>query len=390
MRIFVLGVGATGSLIAKLLRRQGHQVACGDRDPSRARAFLGEQHLIVIQRVNARHVRDVVKAARGCHLLINTCPAVVNKIVLRAARRMRVHYLDTASHLWQSPVRPEQFSFDRQFCKIGRTALIQAGVAPGLTNVLAAQGAESLDELDSIKIRLFEDTNSENPVSQWSAEASFDEAISRPRVYRDGRFLLGKRFGEREVFRFATPIGPAAVVLAAQDEVVTLPHFFRMRHMDVKIGGTDVDRLRRWFREGKLNRSRGLVEARFPATSSPRLMTRLVRRGILHNARFGISVLVYGRARQRPLLIRWDATFPSLLALRQRKFLYSPIAWATAQLTVVFVKHFPRQTSGVLSPEALPAATRSKILAAVRSRGIRLSKRVIRLKTLAERVEGKA
>src|SRR5689334_7579710 len=37
-----------------------------------------------------------------------------------------------------------------------------------------------------------------------------------------------------------------------------------------------------------------------------------------------------------------------------------------------------------------PAATRSKMLAAVRSRGIPLSKRVIRLKTLAGRVEGKA
>src|SRR5205807_10294000 len=40
MRIFVLGAGATGSLLAQLLERQGHNVWCGDRDPERARRFL--------------------------------------------------------------------------------------------------------------------------------------------------------------------------------------------------------------------------------------------------------------------------------------------------------------------------------------------------------------
>lgn len=387
MRIFVLGAGATGSLIAKFLSRQGHHVACGDRDTSRARAFLGERPLLAIQRVNARRINDVVKVARGCHLLINTCPTVFNNIVLRAALRLRVHYLDTASHLRQSAFRPEQFSFDANFRKKGRTAFIQAGAAPGLTNLLVAQAAASLDELDTIKIRLFEDTHSDDPVSQWSAEASFDEATSKPRVYRDRHFAFGKRFGEREVFRFAPPIGPAAVVLAAQDEVVTLPHFFRIRDMDVKIGGPDMDRLRRWFRQGKLNRSRGLVSSRFPATPTPRLMTSLVRRRILHNARFGIAVLAYGRMHQRPILIRWDATFPSLSYLRRRHLVCSPIAWATAQMTAMFVKHFPRHTAGVLSPEALPAATRRNILAAVRSRGIRLSRRVTPLKNLDLTIE---
>lgn len=380
MRIFVLGTGATGSLIAKLLARQGHHVACGDRDPTRARSFLGEQSLTVIQRVNARNVRDVAQAAKGCHLLINACPAGLNKIILRAALRIRAHYLDTASHLRQSPFRPEQFGFDDRFRKAGRVALIQAGAAPGLTNVLAAQAAESLHELHSIKIRLFEGTTSDDPISQWSAEGSFDEATSKPRIYRNRRFLLGKRFGEREVFRFRSPIGPATVVLAAQDEVVTLPHYFRLRDMDAKIGGPDVDRLQRWFRQGKLNRSRGLVSSRFPATTPPHVMRSLVRKRVLHNARFGVSVLVYGRMHRRPLLIRWDAMFPSLIELRRRKCLWSPIAWATAQSTAVFVKHFPRQASGVLSAEALPIGARTKILASIRSRGIRLLKRVIGLK----------
>ena len=210
MRVFILGVGATGSLLAKLLIRQGHEVLCGDRDPVRARAFLGEHSTLVIQRVNARNPRSIVKAAKGCHLLVNACPAVFNKTILRAAIRLRAHYIDTASHLIQSPFRPEQHRFDRLFREKNRLALIHAGAAPGLTNLLAMQAAAGLDTIERVQVRLFEETASDNPVSQWSADDSFDEAVSRPRIYRNGRFEFGERFGERELFRFPRRSGRSA------------------------------------------------------------------------------------------------------------------------------------------------------------------------------------
>ena len=236
MKVFVLGVGATGSLLAKLLVRQGHQVMCGDRDPTRARAFLGEHSTLVIQRVHARNVRSIVKAAKG------------------------------------------------------------------------------------------------------------------------------------------------GVRLAAQDEVVTIPHVLRVREMDAKIGGIDMERLRRWYRQGKLTRSRGLVEARFPATPTPRAMSKLVRRGILRNERFAAAILVYGRKRTRPFMVRWDALFPSLYELRHGGLTCSPVAWSAAQITALFVKYMPKELAGVYAPEALPIATRRNILKAARSRGIRLTKTVTRLK----------
>ncbi|HSB49692.1 MAG TPA: saccharopine dehydrogenase NADP-binding domain-containing protein, partial [Burkholderiales bacterium] len=229
MRIFVLGAGSTGSLIAHLLVRQGHQVSCGDRDPVRARRFLGRKSRIPIYEVNARNLWSIVRAARGSHLIVNASPAVFNRIVIRAALRLRAHYLDTSSHQTRNPFKAEQVGFDRQFKAKNRAAVINAGIAPGLTNLLVARSAELLDGLDTVQIRLYESTDSDAPVSQWSHDSAFDEAISRPPVYRQGRFHLGKRFGEREVFRFPPPIGPAGVVLAAQDEVVTLPRVLGMR-----------------------------------------------------------------------------------------------------------------------------------------------------------------
>lgn len=372
---------ASGSLLAKLLVRQGHQVMCGDRDPIRARAFLGEHSTLVIQRVHARNVRSIVKAAKGCHLLVNACPAAFNKTILRAAIQLRSHYIDTASRLTQSPFRPEQYRFDGLFRKNKRLALIHAGVAPGLTNLLVMRAAAALDTIERVQVRLFEETASDSPVSQWSADDSFDEAVSRPRIYRNGLFEFGKRFGERELFRFPAPIGPVGVRLAAQDEVVTIPHVLRVREMDAKIGGIDMERLRRWYRQGKLSRSRGLVAARFPATPTPRAMSKLVRRGILRNERFAAAVLVYGRKRTSPFMIRWDARFPSLFELRRRGLTCSPVAWSAAHLTALFVKHLPRELAGVYVPEALPIATGRNILRAARSSGIRLTKTVTRLKS---------
>src|SRR5215472_2947440 len=154
MRIFVLGAGGTGSLLAQLLERQGHIVWCGDRK-------------IEVIEANARNLWSIVRAARGANLIVNALPAVFNKIILRAALRLRTHYLDLNSHLVHHPFRPEQFRFHKQFVAKNRVALVCAGVAPGLTNLLTERAAEMLDSVESIQIRLFESTESKDPISTW-------------------------------------------------------------------------------------------------------------------------------------------------------------------------------------------------------------------------------
>jgi len=388
MRIFVLGAGATGSPLAQLIARQGHTVWCGDRDPERARRFLGKRSPIPIHQVNARNFWGIVRAGRGCHLLVNALPAVFNEIVLRAALRLRAHYLDLGAHLVRHPFRAEQLGFHKRFQHKNRTAVITAGVAPGLTNLLVRRGAEMLDAVEAVHIRLYESTESEDPISTWSAEGSFDQAVSRPRVYRDTRFRLAQRFGEPERFRFPPPIGETRVLLAAQDEVGTLPRFLALREMDVKIGGNEIYRLRRWYRQGKLSRSRGLVARRFPKTPTPRMVAKLIRRGVLQNARFALAVLVRGVKNEQPVLIRWDASFPTLYQIRRRGMLTTPIAYATSHLAALFIKHFPRDLDGVYPPEALPAETRQAILADARLRDFRITMKVTRLKKPEEEEEG--
>jgi len=376
MRIFVLGAGATGSLLARLLERQGHTVWCGDRDPERARRFLGKRSIIPVATVNARNLRGIVRAARGCQLIVNASASVFNLIVMRAALHLRAHYLDLSSHLTRNPFKAEQFSLAKRFMEKNRVAVINAGAAPGLTNLLVRRAAESMDEVESVHIRLYESSESRDPISQWSPEVTFDEAISNPRVYRNGRFRMEKRFAEPEKFPFLPPIGATRVVLAAQDEVSTLPYVIPMRNMDVKIGGNEFDRLRRWYKQGKLKKSRGLVRQRFPQTASPKGIARLIRRGTLHNARFLAVVLVSGTQRDKRedyrVVTRTDCVFPTLYQIRRQGLFATPVAYATAHVAVHFIKFFPRQTPGVFAPEMLEPTVWRAILAGVRASGIKL------------------
>jgi saccharopine dehydrogenase (NAD+, L-lysine-forming) len=384
MRIFILGAGATGSLLAQLLERQGHVVWCGDRDPARARRFLGKKSAIPVATVNARNLRAIVKAAKGCQLIVNASASVFNQIVIRAALRLRAHYMDLSSHLTKNPFKPEQERYKKKFEEKHRAALINTGAAPGLTNLLVKRAAEMLDEVQSVHIRIYESSESDDPISQWSPEVSFDEAISHPRIYRDKKYQLAKRFSELEKFRFPDPIGTANVVLAAQDEVATLPHYIPMRELDVKIGGNEFDRLRRWHKLGILSKSRGLTRRHFPETSSPRKIAALIRQGVLQNARFAASVIVIGlkhspKEDQR-LSIRSDAIFPTLYQIRRQGKFNTPVAFATAHVAGQFIKFFSRETEGVFPPEALPLEVRRAILAGVKKSGVKLAHKITALK----------
>ena len=140
--------------------------------------------------VNARNLWGIVRAARGSQLLVNASAAVFNEIVLRAALRIRCHYIDLSAHLTRNPFKAEQLRYDKKFQDKNRAAVITSGAAPGLTNLLAARAAAQMDSVDAVYIRLYESTDSDDPVSQWSAEVSFDEAISVPRIVRGGKFRL--------------------------------------------------------------------------------------------------------------------------------------------------------------------------------------------------------
>ncbi len=157
-----------------------------------------------------------------------------------------------------------------------------------------------------------------------------------------------------------------------------------MRELDVKIGGNEFDRLRRWHKLGILSKSRGIPRHRFPETSSPRKIAALIRQGVLQNARFAASVIVIG-AKHSPkedqrLSIRSDVMFPTLYQIRRQGKFNTPVAYATAHVAALFIKFFPRELEGVFPPETLPVEVRRAILAGVKKSGVKITHKVTQLK----------
>ena len=145
----------------------------------------------------------------------------------------------------------------------------------------------------------------------------FDEAISNPRF--TGIRNTFWRSGSPNWKNSASQIRSAQRMSCWQRKMrlPLCPKFIPMRDLDVKIGGNEFDRLRRWHKQGKLSKSRGLQRQRFPETSSPRKIASLIRRGLLQNARFAASVLVrgvnHGPKEDEYLLIRSRRIVPHAL-----------------------------------------------------------------------------
>src|SRR6267378_4441879 len=162
------------------------------------------------------------------------------------------------------------------------------------------------------------------------------------------------------------------------------PGFIPIKDLDVKIGGSEFDRLRRWHKLGILSKSRGIPRQRFPETSSPRKIAALIRQGVLQNARFAASVIVIGvkhsSKEDQRLSIRSDVMFPTLYQIRRQGKFNTPVAYATAHVAALFVKYFPRDIEGVFPPEALPVEVRRAILAGVKKSGVKVAHKVTALK----------
>ena len=118
------------------------------------------------------------------------------------------------------------------------------------------------------------------------------------------------------------------------------------------------------------------------------MIAKLIRQGILQNARFAAATLVKGMKRGKKedqhLLMRSDCTFPTLYQIRQQGRYTTPVAYATAHIAALFIKYLLRNLAGVFAPEVLPAETRRAILAGLRNHKIRVTHKTTVLKHKSE------
>jgi saccharopine dehydrogenase-like NADP-dependent oxidoreductase len=240
-RILVLGgAGEMGSVAVRdLVEHTDHEIVIADLRPEAATKLADE--LDSSSRVSTRVVdveddRSLREAMAGVDTVLTATYMRWNVRVTRAAIEAGVHLVDLGAYVADTA---EQLAMDEQAREAGCRIVPGCGVAPGLTNVLAAHGARQLDQVESIRIYSY----ITHPIttSPGIVYTRFDASRGVSLVYRDGRLEEHPSFGEEEAVEFPPPYGTQLVHLVPHPEPLTLPKYLDVRNVVFKVGYPEED-----------------------------------------------------------------------------------------------------------------------------------------------------
>lgn len=385
MKILIVGAGAQGSVIATEIVKSPEvsEVRLSDINLKKAEELAKrlKSEKVRTYRVDANKVNDIMRAAKEANIIVNatTWNAKFNLNIMEAAFETGAHYQDLASH------PPQQLELSERWKEAGLTALIDTGVSPGLTNVLAAQAADKLDRVDEIRVRLWGAVESQEPLSLWSPETAWGDMAAEPIVYENGEYMAVPPFSGEEIYNFPEPVGPQTVYMHSHEEPETLPHFIGkdVRYVDFKMGGPEFPVAKAIVEFGLLSDKpvnvkgirvtpRDVFLALVPPTPSMEAMERMISAKMI-TMRGCIAVDVKGQkqnARKHHILY---SHFPDVYELKDRMPGANPVAYITSVSASTFTKILARgdiKTRGVIPPEALEPQVRQAFLAELAEKGI--------------------
>jgi saccharopine dehydrogenase (NAD+, L-lysine-forming) len=392
MKIFIVGAGAVSSVISGLLSKDKNikHIICGTNDIKRAAHFIQKNKKIKIVKVDASNPNSVTRAARGCDLIINASLPNFNEAIMKAALKIRANYQDLCSHL-KDLKNPEQIKYNKKFEKAKLKAMINTGVAPGVTNLLAREIADKLDRLDDINIRLIEDMKSSEFVFSWSPEVTLDEITAKPLNLKNRRFVFVKAFEDLEKYEFPQPFGERFVFNLYGDEVSTLACFLKVKNITYKSGGTDVDFARALFKMGMFGKKpvnvngTKVVPVKFfskmaPKIPSPQKLIKMMEKGIVDNAVFVSVVEGIGIESGKKIKVKNTVVYPDLRQISKIFKGATYISYPTGLAAYAFAKTLPDiKKYGVFPPEALDSHIRKKVLIELESKGIMVDEQYSRV-----------
>ncbi len=241
MKVMLLGVGAIGTVIAKHLA--GHHaietLTLSDMDTRRAEKLARELggSKIRVERLDAADPDALARGLKGHNLVVNAVLPRFNGAIMDAAVAAGCHYLDLASG------DEDQFERDPAWKKAGLVALHGMGEDPGISNVFARWAANRLDQVEAIRVRDGEFSESaEYPLTcLFSTETFIEEAVSPARYFENGEWKELPAWSNREVYSFPEPVGPQPLYSMSHEEVATLPRFIGkgVRFVDFKLAVPD-------------------------------------------------------------------------------------------------------------------------------------------------------
>lgn len=390
MKILLIGAGAVGSVLAKLLAddQSVSKIICASRNTKRAKEFINfTNRKIKIVPLDASDIKAIIKTAKETNLIINASLPEFNKNIIKAALKVGAHYQDLGSWFYDYK-SAEQLKFHEHFRRAGRVALINCGISPGVTNLLAREADDELDKTETIHFRSLEEQKANELIFAWSAETMLDQLTAPPLVYKNKRFAFTKPFDNPEEYEFPHPFGKRQVFSVYGDEVATIPLFLNVKNVDYKIAGADIDLSKVLYRLGLFNKKpiqfngKKIIPIEFfqkiaPKVPTPKEMSRMIKNGDVENAVYFSAIEAIGKKGGNNIKIIMSATFPDLKSI-PRKFSGSTyISYSTGVAAYAFFKALNQiKSSGVFPPEALSQKTRNIVILELTKRGIIINEQI--------------
>jgi lysine 6-dehydrogenase len=212
MKLLVLGAGLQGSAcVYDLLQSPAvTQVTLADLRPDRLPPFLagdwgGRLRTIKLDVSDAPAARKVFQ---GHAAVMSAIPYYYNGAMAKAAVECGSHFSDLGGN---TEIVLEQKKLHDEASKKGISVIPDCGLAPGMVNILAAEGIRRLDRAERVKVFVGGLPQSPEPPLNYqivySLEGALDYYTTPSWILRGGRPVQVEALSEVESVEFPAPVG---------------------------------------------------------------------------------------------------------------------------------------------------------------------------------------
>jgi lysine 6-dehydrogenase len=381
LRVAVFGSGLMGSAIARDLAESklvdGVTVYDVDRNRLNALERGVRSEKLSVKAHDVRRRSATAKLLRGCDVGVGALPHGLSEYAVESTIRARVNFVDLIFG-W----RFGQREIHHAARKRGITIIPACGLAPGLTNILAMAGAEQLDEVREVHVKVGGIPERPKPPLNYrivfSFEGVLEEYMRKARIVKNGKVTDVPALTGLEKIRFPAPVGACECFYT--DGLSTLVQTIKpVREMDEKTI--------RW--PGHVDQIKTLVECGLLETKPVRFDGRMVIPRKLVGQILGDRISL-GKERDLTLL-RVDVTGRKRNARLHRRYEmvdhYDSRAGMTSMArTTAYPCSIAAQLlgagevakKGLVPPElAFTGALREKFFAYLHARGMRITSRTM-------------
>ena len=212
MRMLVLGAGLQGSACAYDLLRQPtvDRVTLADLKPGRAAPFVkrGAGKRLALARLDVRDAARLRQLLERHDAVLCALPYYFNLAVTKAAVAAGIHCADLGGN---TEIVQRQKRLQRAAMRKGISAIPDCGLAPGMVNIIAAEGIRRVGEAETVKIYVGGlPQHPEPPLNYqivYSLEGALDYYTTPSWVLRDGKPARVDALSEVEAVQFPAPVG---------------------------------------------------------------------------------------------------------------------------------------------------------------------------------------